>query len=42
MSYTVLIVDDEDTFRKNTEEFLTARGYETRGAATLAEARDCL
>jgi two-component system, NtrC family, response regulator AtoC len=42
MSYTVLIVDDEDTFRKNTEEFLTARGYETRGAATLAEARECL
>lgn len=39
MSYTVLIVDDEETFRRNTEDFLSARGYETRGVATLAEAR---
>lgn len=42
MSYTVLIVDDEDTFRRNTEDFLTARGYETRGVGTLADARGCL
>ncbi len=42
MSFTVLIVDDEEIFRRNTEEFLTARGYETRGAATLAEAREFL
>lgn len=42
MSFTVLIVDDEETFRCNTEDFLTARGYETRGAASLAEARTCL
>ena len=42
MSFTVLIVDDEETFRRNTEEFLTARGFETRGAATIKEARECL
>jgi two-component system, NtrC family, response regulator AtoC len=42
MSITVLIVDDEDTFRRNAEEFLTARGYETKGVATLAEARVCM
>src|SRR5512133_3754268 len=42
MSFTVLIVDDEDTFRRNAEDFLTARGYETRGVGTLAEARTCL
>jgi two-component system, NtrC family, response regulator AtoC len=42
MSFTVLIVDDEEIFRRNTEEFLTARGYETYGAATLAEAREYL
>lgn len=42
MSFTVLIVDDEETFRRNTEDFLTARGYETRPAANLAEARMCL
>jgi two-component system, NtrC family, response regulator AtoC len=39
MSFTVLIVDDEDTFRRNAEDFLTARGYETHGVATLADAR---
>ncbi len=42
MAYTILIVDDEDTFRSNTEEFLTARGYEAKGVATLAEAREAL
>lgn len=42
MSFTVLIVDDEDTFRKNTEDYLVSRGYETKGAATLAEARTSL
>lgn len=42
MSFTVLIVDDEETFRRNTEDFLTARGYEVRGAGTLAEARTAL
>jgi DNA-binding NtrC family response regulator len=42
MSFTVLIVDDEDTFRRNAEDFLTARGYETRGVGSLAEARSCL
>ncbi len=42
MSFTILIVDDEETFRRNAEDFLTARGYETRGVGTLAEARTCL
>src|SRR5512133_2879906 len=42
MSFTVLIVDDEETFRRNAEDFLSARGYETRGVGTLAEARSCL
>src|SRR5512142_3048818 len=42
MSFTVLIVDDEDTFRRNAEEFLNSRGYETRGVGTLADARSCL
>lgn len=42
MSITVLIVDDEETFRRNTEDFLTARGFETRGVGTLADARAAL
>jgi DNA-binding NtrC family response regulator len=42
MSFTVLIVDDEETFRRNTEDYLTARGYETCGVGTLAEARTAL
>ena len=42
MAYTILIVDDEDTFRSNTEEFLTARGYEAKGVSSLAEAREAL
>lgn len=42
MSFTVLIVDDEDTFRRNTEEYLQARGYDARGVATLAEGRNSL
>jgi DNA-binding NtrC family response regulator len=40
MSLTVLIVDDEDHFRQNTADFLTARGYEAIGVATLKEARE--
>lgn len=42
MSFTVLIVDDEETFRRNTEDFLQARGYEVKGVATLAEGRSSL
>lgn len=42
MSITILIVDDEETFRINAEGLLSARGYETHSVATLAEARDCL
>ncbi len=42
MTFTVLIVDDEETFRCNAEDFLNAKGYETRGVATLADARSSL
>jgi two-component system response regulator AtoC len=39
MSLTILVVDDEETFRKNTENYLSARGYEVTGAGTLEEAK---
>lgn len=42
MSATILIVDDEDTARNNVAEFLSTKGYEVVGAATLAEARTCI
>jgi two-component system, NtrC family, response regulator AtoC len=42
MSITILIVEDEDSARNNIGEYLTNRGYEVLGVATLAEARECL
>jgi two-component system, NtrC family, response regulator AtoC len=42
MSATVLIVDDEENARQNIGAFLTSRGYEFNGVATLEEARKCL
>jgi FixJ family two-component response regulator len=42
MTATILIVDDEDTARQNIGSFLTSRGYEVIGAATLKEARNYL
>lgn len=42
MAMTVLIIDDEDNARENIGQFLTARGYEVKGAATLAEGRASL
>lgn len=42
MSFTVLIVDDEETFRRNAEDFLIARGYDARGVGNLADARAAL
>ena len=42
MSATILIVDDEENARLNIGEFLTSRGYEISGAATLEEAREKL
>ena len=42
MSATILIVDDEDNARHNIGDFLTSRGFETIGVATLAEARESL
>jgi two-component system response regulator AtoC len=42
MSITVLVVDDEENFRANLQEFLTSRDYEVIGVETLNEARNCL
>ncbi len=42
MSVTILIVDDEENFRLTISEFLTSNGYESEGAATLEEARECI
>ncbi|MCE1254171.1 MAG: sigma-54 dependent transcriptional regulator [Anaerolineae bacterium] len=39
MAITVLIVDDEENARLNIGQYLTNKGYETLGAATLGEAR---
>lgn len=37
MGMTVLVIDDEANARENIIQFLTAKGYEAKGAATLAE-----
>lgn len=42
MSLTILIVDDEETFRKNTENYLAGKGYEVSGVGTIQEAREHL
>ena len=42
MSYTVLIVDDEENARQNIGEFLSDKGYDVVGVATLADARASL
>jgi DNA-binding NtrC family response regulator len=42
MSATILIVDDEENARQNITKFLTMKGYEVIGVATLGEARACL
>jgi two-component system, NtrC family, response regulator AtoC len=42
MSATILIVDDEENARLNIGNFLTSRGFESIGVATLAEARESL
>jgi two-component system, NtrC family, response regulator AtoC len=39
MSLTIMIVDDEETFRNNTESYLSGKGFEVFGVATLEEAR---
>ena len=39
MSLTIMIVDDEETFRKNAESYLSVRGFEVIGVGTLDEAR---
>lgn len=42
MSYTILIVDDEENARQNIGEFLLGKGYDVTGAANLTEARESL
>jgi two-component system response regulator AtoC len=42
MTATVLVVDDEDNARLFISNFLTSRGYEVIGVATLEEARNNL
>jgi two-component system, NtrC family, response regulator AtoC len=42
MGATILIVDDEENARLNIGTFLSSRGYEIVGAATLGEARDVI
>lgn len=42
MTATILIVDDEEHFRKNAGDYLTSKGYEVIGAETLGEAKDHL
>lgn len=39
MPLTILIVDDEDNFRKNTMDYLAGKGHDVLGAGTLSEAR---
>jgi len=40
MSVTILIVDDEDNARENIGGYLSTKGYEVLGAATMDEARE--
>jgi DNA-binding NtrC family response regulator len=42
MSFTILVVDDEENFRLNTQDFLSTKGYEVFGAGSIVEARQCL
>ena len=42
MSYSILIVDDEENARANISDFLTARGYDVTGVPTLSAATECV
>jgi DNA-binding NtrC family response regulator len=42
MSFTILIVDDEDNARHHIGTFLSSKGYETIDVATLNEAREAI
>jgi two-component system, NtrC family, response regulator AtoC len=42
MTATVLVVDDEENARHIITNYLTPKGFEVIGVATLAEARNCL
>jgi DNA-binding NtrC family response regulator len=39
MTFSIMIVDDEENFRRHTEDYLKGRGYEVFGVGTLEEAR---
>jgi two-component system response regulator AtoC len=42
MSASILIVDDEETARRNLSRFLISKDYEVHDVATLDEARECV
>ena len=42
MSYTILIVDDDENTRKNISEFLTIKGYEVKQGVNLKTASDSI
>jgi DNA-binding NtrC family response regulator len=42
MSLTIMIVDDEENFRINTEDYLKGKGFEVFGVGTLDDARSHL
>lgn len=42
MGLTIMIVDDEENFRRHTEDYLKGRGFEVYGVGTLEEARQHL
>ncbi len=42
MSYSVLIVDDEENARKNIGDFLTSKKYEVIEAENLKKAREAI
>ena len=42
MSYTVLIIDDEENARKNIAGYLDSSGYEVLEAGTIKEGKELL
>ena len=42
MAASILVVDDEENIQLNLSQFLTDKGYEVKGAMTMAEARAAL
>jgi two-component system, NtrC family, response regulator AtoC len=42
MSYSILVVDDEENANRHITSFLSARGYDVTGVATLSAATECV